>query len=74
MNMKGTLPHRVSGSRWMPHMQRALNTIFKSYPGYMSHLENESNKNAKAEGLAKILGNYQVMVFAVVLRVSFLKL
>lgn len=50
MNVKGTLPHRVSGSRWMPHMQRALKSLFTSFPGYVSHLQNESHTNSKAEG------------------------
>lgn len=53
--MKGTLPHRVSGSRWMPHMQRALKSLFTSFPGYVSHLQNESHTNSKAEGLVKIV-------------------
>lgn len=69
MNVKGTLPHRVSGSRWMPHMQRALKSLFTSFPRYVSHLQNESHTNSKAEGLVKIMCNYQVIVYATVLLV-----
>lgn len=50
-------------------MQRALTTLFRGFPAYLVHLQNESHKNAKGEGLAKILGNYQVIVFATLLRV-----
>ena len=58
--VNGCLPKRVGGSRWMPHMKTALETLFKSFPGYISHLQ---NKNAKAEGLVKILGSLNVSVW-----------
>lgn len=45
-----------------------LDNRLKSYPAYISHLQNESHTNAKAESLAKILGNYQVMVFGTLLK------
>ena len=74
MEVKGTLPHRVSGSRWMPHMKKALKTFFQSYPAFISQLQNESNSNAKAEGLAKMLEDYSIMRFAAVLQVIFLSM
>ena len=52
----------------MPHMKTALETLFKSFPGYISHLQNQSNKNAKAEGFATILGSLNVIVFGLVLK------
>lgn len=71
MDVRGTMAHRLAGTRWMPHMLRCLITVFKSYSAYISHLQNESHTNAKAEGLAKILGNYQVMVFGTLLKVIY---
>lgn len=69
MDVNRNMPHRTSGTRRMHHMQRVLDTIFKSYEGYAAHLQNESHVNAKAEGLAKLLTNYHVIVFAPLLRV-----
>ena len=64
VKVKGTLPRRVGGSRWMPHMKRALTTLFSGYRGYIAHLENQSHSLPKAEGLAKLMSNYNMMVFA----------
>ena len=68
LSVNGCLPKRVGGSRWMPHMKTALETLFKSFPGYISHLQNQSNNKAKAEGLATILGSLNVIVFGLVLK------
>ncbi|XP_062585604.1 zinc finger protein 862-like [Saccostrea cucullata] len=64
INISGTLPHRVSGSRWMPHMKKALQTLFKTYPAFISHLQNESHSNPKAEGLVKMLEDCTLMTYA----------
>lgn len=69
MNVKGTLPHRVGGSRWMPHIKKALETLFRTYPAFISHLQNESHQNAKAEGLAKIMDDFNIIAFAILLQV-----
>ena len=71
MSVKGVLPHRVGGSRWMPHMKKALLALFISYPGYLSHLQTLSHTNAKAEGLARMIGSYDIMVYAAFMYVSF---
>ncbi|XP_052061801.1 E3 SUMO-protein ligase KIAA1586-like [Mytilus californianus] len=65
--VQGCLPKCVGGSRWMPHMKTALGSLFKSYSGYITHLQNQSHNNPKAEGLAKILASLNVVVFALML-------
>lgn len=71
MGLKGTLPHRINGSRWLPHMQRALQTFFRSYPAFVSHLQDTSNSNAKASGLARLLVSSSLITFAVLLQVVY---
>jgi hypothetical protein len=38
--------------------------LFSGYRGYIAHLENQSHSLPKAEGLAKLMSNYNMMVFA----------
>ena len=64
------MPKRVGGSRWLDHMKVALESLFRTYPAFITHLQNQSNNNAKAEGLAKLLASLNVMVFAIMLYVS----
>jgi hypothetical protein len=39
----------------MPHIKKSLDTFFRTYPAFLSHLQNNSHSNAKAEGLAKMM-------------------
>ncbi|XP_062618113.1 uncharacterized protein LOC134279702 [Saccostrea cucullata] len=52
----------------MPHMKKALQTFFKTYPAFISHLHNESHSNPKAEGLAKMLEDCTLMTYAAFLQ------
>ncbi|XP_076081027.1 zinc finger protein 862-like isoform X2 [Mytilus galloprovincialis] len=63
LNMKKILPTHVGGTRWMPHMLRAINVIIKGYRGFKAHLESASHENPKAEGLTKILTDVAVVTF-----------
>lgn len=69
LDVKGTLPHRVCGSRWLPHMKKALSTLFKTYPAFLTQLQNASHENAKAEGLFKLLESYNIVLYAALLQV-----
>ena len=71
MDVRSQLPHRVGGSRWMPHMRKTLNSLFTSYPAYITHLQTMSHSHAKAEGLVKLLGNLDILAYAALLKVSF---
>ena len=73
LKIKGTMLKRVGGSRWLGHMKVALESLFLTYPAFISHLLNQSNNNANAEGLAKLLASLNVMVFAIMLYVSIKK-
>ena len=43
LNIKKILPTRVEGTRWLPHMFRAINVLIKGYRGLRSQLENSSH-------------------------------
>ncbi|XP_062600058.1 zinc finger protein 862-like [Saccostrea cucullata] len=64
LDVKGTLPHRVCGSRWLPHMKKALGTLFKTHLAFFTQLQNASNGNAKAEGLFRMLESYNILLYA----------
>ncbi|XP_062589081.1 zinc finger protein 862-like [Saccostrea cucullata] len=64
LNLIGTLPHRVNSTRWLPHMRRALDTLFTSYPAFSHHLQDASHTNAKANGLARLLESSSIMTYA----------
>lgn len=68
LDVKGTLPHRVCGSRWLPHMKKALSTLFKTYPAFLTQLQNASHENAKAEGLFRLLESYNIVLYAALLQ------
>ena len=70
LNIKSRMPPRVGGTRWLGHMARAIEYCLYAYPVLVGHLSDESNSNAKAEGLVKLLLNYETMAFILLLRVN----
>jgi hypothetical protein len=50
-------------------MKKAIQTLFRTYPVFVSHLQNESHSNPKAEGLAKMLEDYNLLTYAAFLQV-----
>lgn len=58
----------------MPHTQKALEAFFKNFDAYRTHLENQSHENAKAEGLAKMMVMFNVVLFALIMQASYLNL
>ncbi|XP_062614641.1 zinc finger protein 862-like [Saccostrea cucullata] len=67
LDINGTLPHKINSTRWLPHMKRALENLFRTFPAFLSQLQNASHVNPKAEGLAKMLCNLQILAFASIL-------
>ena len=63
------LPTRVGGTRWLPHLARAISNFEKGYKAIRNHLETASHENSKAEGLAKIAADGNVLVFMMSLKV-----
>ncbi|CAG2231771.1 unnamed protein product [Mytilus edulis] len=45
LNMTKILPTRVGGTRWMPHMLRAINVIIKEYGDHEIHLVKKNLKS-----------------------------
>jgi hypothetical protein len=54
----GVLPTKVTSTRWMPHLSRGIQGLFRTFKAYESHLATASHENAKAEGLAKIFNMF----------------
>ncbi|XP_053393195.1 E3 SUMO-protein ligase KIAA1586-like [Mercenaria mercenaria] len=54
MEIKQVLPTRIGGTRWLPHMERAINAFLGGYRAIRAQLETGSHNNPKAEGLAKL--------------------
>lgn len=65
------LPTRVGGTRWLPHIFLAIGNFIKGYTALRHHLENSSHTNPKAEGLAKIAADGNVLVFMLSLKVLY---
>lgn len=71
LGVKSTLPPKVTGTRWLPHVSRSINNLIKSFRPYEMHLSSSSHQNPKAEGLAKLLVNKEMLAFMLLLQVQF---
>lgn len=69
VGVKRVLPSRVGGTRWLPHLHRAITAFCKGYRAIRAHLETASHGNAKAEGLVKIAADGNTLVFIMTLKV-----
>jgi len=70
LKVKGTLPKRVGGTRWLSHMARGIKNIKKSFKGTEAQLGNASHTNSKAEGFYKLLTDKTVVCTMLLLEVS----
>lgn len=61
LNESVVLPKRIGGTLWLPHMSRVIHLFLQGYTAFKLHLETSSHKNAKAEGLAKLLRDCSVV-------------
>ncbi|XP_013391821.1 zinc finger protein 862-like [Lingula anatina] len=68
LKIQGTLPPKVTGTRWICHVSRGVDNILHNFPAYELHLSNASHENAKAEGLVKILLQKEIVLFMLVLQ------
>jgi hypothetical protein len=59
------LPKKVTGTRWLPHLSRGIDALFKTFRAFEGQLSSNSHDNAKAEGLCKILISKDLICFAV---------
>ena len=66
------LPSRVGGTRWLAHLQKTLSNFLNGYPAFPAQLENASNyrdSSGKAEGLAKLAADMNVVSFILILQI-----
>jgi hypothetical protein len=66
--LKGRIPSRVGGTRWMGHMKIAIEACLKSYPALCDQLSTASHDNSKAEGLFKILTDFETVTFMLLIK------
>ncbi|XP_023932929.1 zinc finger protein 862-like [Lingula anatina] len=63
LRMTSILPTRVGGTRWLPHLCKAIAAYLKGYRAIKIQLENSSHTAPKAQGLVKLMKNTAVMGF-----------
>ncbi|VDI01683.1 Hypothetical predicted protein [Mytilus galloprovincialis] len=68
LNVDGILPAKVTGTRWLPHLTRAIICLIRNFPAYEAHLCSLSHTNPKAEGLVKIMLSKDVVCFVLFLK------
>ena len=69
LEIKGILPPRVTGTRWLPHLSRGLVSLLRNFKAYEAHLSTLSHGNPKAEGLYKIMMGKDIITFVLFLQV-----
>lgn len=74
LDIKGVLPPKVTGTRWLAHLSRGITCLLRTFRAYEAHLCSLSHTNPKAEGLVKIMLSKEVMCFILFLKVPFLAL
>ena len=66
---KGVLPTKTSGTRWLPHLEKSITNVVRSFTAIEAQLADASNTNAKAEGLHKLLTARPIINFMLFLKV-----
>ncbi|XP_060083578.1 zinc finger protein 862-like [Ylistrum balloti] len=67
VDIKGVLPTKVTGTRWLPHLSRGIKNLLRSYKAFEAHLATISYSNPKGEGLYKIMTSKDVVCFVLFL-------
>jgi len=57
-------PARIGGTRWLPHLEKAINIFIRGYKVFLYQLD-----SAKAEGMAKMMRDGNLVVFMMSLKV-----
>lgn len=70
LKMNQILPSRVGGTRWLPHVERAISAFVKGYKPIKMQLETASHQNSKAEGLAVLMRNGGIISYMLILKVQ----
>lgn len=64
-------PKRIGGTRWLPHLKRAIVAFVKSYRAFVYHLGTVSHQNAKAGGLGRMATDFQTIACILLLQVIY---
>ncbi|XP_033726657.1 zinc finger protein 862-like [Pecten maximus] len=68
LHIKGVMPTKVTGTRWMAHLSRGIDAFLRTFRAYEAHLSTQSHEKAKAGGLLKIMINMNVLCFILFLK------
>ncbi|KAJ8332554.1 hypothetical protein SKAU_G00423430 [Synaphobranchus kaupii] len=49
LNIKIWKPANLGGTRWLPHIEKALNTLMRDYTPVLTHMENTLETRVKTE-------------------------
>jgi hypothetical protein len=63
------LYHKNKQHKVAPTHEAGTRKFVRTFPAFLSQLQNASHVNPKAEGLAKMLCNLQILAFASILEV-----
>ena len=66
------MPPKATGTRWLPHLNLGLQSLFKSVHGHNAHLSTASHGNPKAEGLLRMMLNKELVAFMLFIKVIIL--
>lgn len=56
LSLPCALPPRVGGTRWLPHLLKALQALVKGYPAYVLHLTQMQVPGGSGDAKAKAIG------------------
>ena len=56
VDLQPVMPSRVGGTRWLPHLQKALQTVVSGYPAFMVHLSQMQVNPCAGDSKAKAAG------------------
>ena len=68
--IKGTLPPKVTRTRWLAHFDSGTTSLTRTFPAYEAHLSSLSHTNPKAECLYKIMTDKSLVCYALSMKVA----
>ena len=69
-NIKNTLPPKVTGTRWLPHLNRVIESLLE-HTDLMKPFSTLSHDSPKAEDLLKMLLDNNSVTFTIFLKFCF---
>lgn len=70
MEVKVWKPTNLGGTRWLPHIEKALTTVLKNFRALMAHLQHTSeggsasaDMTGRAKQASRLLGDHKQLLF-----------